>query len=321
MSKRKIILTFLFVSFAALVWSDFTSAWSNFTPVKTPAACVEKDSFLVLENQRYALCATASCFTYNQVLYCGCDVLIGDSISLPLEFDNQNICDVNEQGKGHGFMVSTFSVPEDTVYPGGKKALYTCPGAANAGSTGFAAIGSYGQCDGGICFTSASSTTFPGLDQLDSGRKDHHWYWGAKSIPFPYFDDLLSREIICACPISTSCDGQSSRGNEGYQISGRYNPKASGNKEVGGCRPEDCEMCSAGEIKTDQCVDNPLALINQGTIIPVGALSGTPIALGCILLDGNVPDVNSCLCQCLKVENGSCREWTAIDQSPLGGCP
>jgi hypothetical protein len=47
-----------------------------------------------LENQSYALCATASCFTYNQVVYCGCDTLKGDRIRLPLQFDSENVSDL-----------------------------------------------------------------------------------------------------------------------------------------------------------------------------------------------------------------------------------
>jgi len=87
MNKRNIMLIFLIVSFATLAISSFASAWWKYKPWET---CVEKDGFLILENQTYALCATASCFTYNQVLYCACDVLRGDSISLPLEFNSQN---------------------------------------------------------------------------------------------------------------------------------------------------------------------------------------------------------------------------------------
>ena len=38
--------------------------------------------FVVCEDQKYALCAEASCFVYDGVAYCKCDVLKGDSISL-----------------------------------------------------------------------------------------------------------------------------------------------------------------------------------------------------------------------------------------------
>lgn len=235
MNKRMAMLTFLLATFAILAMSSFASA-KRYTPWEK---CVEVEpGFLILENQRYALCATASCFTYNQVLYCGCDILKGDSISLPLSFDHKNICDVNKMGKRNGYMVSTFSLPEDTVFPDGNLALYTCPGEVNAGDSGFVAIGSYGQCDGGICFTSTRGQTFPG------------------------FDERLIKEIICACPISTSCDGLDSRDPLGYQISGGYNPSTFGNGKEGGCNPEDCEMCNAGGLDASQCEDdNPLASV------------------------------------------------------------
>src|SRR5436309_11517107 len=66
--------------------------------------------FVICENQRYALCAAASCFVYNGVAYCECDVLKGDSISLQLDFSTgtgqENVCDVNVQARTNGFMRS-----------------------------------------------------------------------------------------------------------------------------------------------------------------------------------------------------------------------
>src|SRR5213593_4323182 len=85
--------------------------------------------FVICENQRYALCAAASCFVYNGVAYCQCDVLKGDSISL-----------------------------QPDAVKGGSGAVYTCPGMANAGS-GMPAPVAYGQCDGGLCFTSTTNKT------------------------------------------------------------------------------------------------------------------------------------------------------------------
>lgn len=269
----------------ALVASCLILAASAPAPAMGREACVAKGPFLILENQRYALCATASCFTYNQVLYCDCDVMRGDSISTPLSYDSKNICNVNEQGRTNGFMVSTFSLPADTIYPRGREALYTCPGEANKGSGGFAAKGSYGQCDGGICFTSTTNRTFPGF-----------WNW-------------LVNDIICACPFSTICD-PSSGTPSGYQISGSY---------AHGCDPRDCGKCGAGSLDRNkgQCTGNPLANIPEGTIIPVGAPFGTAIDLSCALLNGNVPKLNSCLCQCLeKDQDGNC-VWSVIYQSPL----
>ena len=90
--------------------------------------------FKICKNQTYALCAVASCFVFNKLSYCACDVMRGDSISLPLSFgDNQDACTVNAEGATNGFMVSTFSVPESVVKPqdkqapppAGAQALYT----------------------------------------------------------------------------------------------------------------------------------------------------------------------------------------------------
>ena len=143
-------------------------------------------AFKILGNQTYALCAVAKCFVFNEVAYCTCDVLTGDSISLALEFDDQNVCTVNEEGRKNGYMVSTFSVPSSVSPNGGDKAIYTCP----AGSDG-----AYAQCDGGICFKSTQKQSFPGSDE-----------------------PLTRDEIICSCPITL----QSPADPVGYQISGPF---------------------------------------------------------------------------------------------------
>jgi hypothetical protein len=114
--------------------------------------------FVVCEDQKYALCAEASCFVFDGVAYCKCDVLKGDSISLQDDFSSptgeRNVCSVNQQGKTNGYMVSTFSFPAN-VEKGSRAAVYTCPGTNNAG-TGVPAPVAYGQCDGGICFKSTT---------------------------------------------------------------------------------------------------------------------------------------------------------------------
>jgi hypothetical protein len=73
--------------------------------------------FVICENQQYALCAEAACFIYNGVAYCKCDIERGNSISLQLSYSSntgeQNICDINQQGKTNGYMMSTFSLPKD----------------------------------------------------------------------------------------------------------------------------------------------------------------------------------------------------------------
>jgi hypothetical protein len=217
--------------------------------------------FVICENQQYALCAEASCFVYNGVAYCKCDILKGDSISLQLSFSSpigeRNVCDVNRQGRVNGYLVSTFSLPENAK-KGGSGAVYTCPGSANAGS-GVSAPVAYGQCDGGICFKSTRRQRFPGF----AGR-------------------LRKDEIICSCPISTTATPDSSN-SFGYQIFGPYHPEA----PIGSrCDPSACSACS---------VPNPTA---NGTSIPVGAPTGGGKFLT-LKLDGPpVPDINECLCSC-----------------------
>ena len=144
--------------------------------------------FKICRDQTYALCAVASCFVFDQVAYCKCDVEQGDSISLPFEFDGQDVCSVNAEGPANGFMVSTFSLPASVV-EGGDQALYTC----SAGT----ADGSYAQCDGGLCFTSTeASPSFPGFDE-----------------------PLAEGQIICSCPITTAAPGETAFG---YQIAGPF---------------------------------------------------------------------------------------------------
>jgi hypothetical protein len=144
--------------------------------------------FRICRDQIYALCAVASCVVFNQVAYCKCDVESGDSISLPFEFDGQDVCDVNAAGPENGYMVSTFSVPE-AVLEGGDMALYTCRADTSDGA--------YAQCDGGLCFASTEgSPTFPGFEE-----------------------PLAEGEIVCSCPITTADPNQA---YFGYQIAGPY---------------------------------------------------------------------------------------------------
>ena len=145
--------------------------------------------FKICEGQTYALCAVASCFVFNGVAYCKCDVKTGDSISLPLEFDDgEDVCTVNAEGPSNGYVVSTFSVHESVVAPYGDRAIYTCPARTSDGA--------YAQCDGGICFTGTEGQSFPGFDE-----------------------PLAKDQIICSCPI-TVADPTTAR--VGFQIAGPY---------------------------------------------------------------------------------------------------
>jgi hypothetical protein len=235
--------------------------------------------FVICRNQRYALCAEASCFVYDGVAYCECDSFKGDSISLQLGFSSptgeRNVCDVNRQGVTNGYMVSTFSFPNN-VKKGGPAAVYTCPGSADAGA-GVSAPVAYGQCDGGICFKSTKNQRFPGFN-----------------------DRLRGNEIICSCPISTDATPGSSD-SFGYQVFGPYHPQASPGSR---CDASACAACS---------VSNPTA---NGSTLPVGAPTGSAKFLT-LRLDGPpVPDINECLCTCTAGSNGSVSCTVGSDTTP-----
>jgi hypothetical protein len=143
--------------------------------------------FTICKDQTYALCATAKCFVFDGVSYCKCDVEKGDSISLPFNTSEGDVCDINAAGKNNGYMVSTYSLPDSVLKKGGDEALYTCPAESSNGS--------YAQCDGGICFKSTQGQEFPGLGKVAKG------------------------EIVCSCPITT---GDPSTAKVGFQIVGPY---------------------------------------------------------------------------------------------------
>jgi len=172
---------------AELVANQSTITRSSVPKCSSPASSSSPNPFRILDNQTYALCAVASCFVFNEVAYCKCDVETGDSISLTFKFDDQNVCDVNEEGMGNGYMVSTFSVPDSVLKtnPNADMATYTCPGTSD---------GAYAQCDGGICSTSTQGQSFPSFDE-----------------------PLAKDEIICSCPITPHVPGP-----VGYQIAGPY---------------------------------------------------------------------------------------------------
>jgi hypothetical protein len=145
--------------------------------------------FKICTDQTYALCAVASCFAFNGLSYCKCDVKTGDGISLPFNFGhNQDVCSVNAEGEKNGYMVSTYSLPSSVVAPRGDQALYDCPAETSNGA--------YAQCDGGVCFTSSEGQSFPGFDK-----------------------PLKKNEVICSCPITVA---DPATAMTGYQIAGPY---------------------------------------------------------------------------------------------------
>lgn len=172
-------------------------------------------------------------------------------------------------------MVSTFSLPANVVR-GGRGAVYTCPGPSNA-RDGVVAPVAYGQCDGGLCFTSTVGQRFPGFTRR-----------------------LQFDEIICSCPISTPSTPGSSNAL-GYQVFGPYRPKAPPGQR---CDQSACAACS---------VASPTA---NGSTIHVGAPTGSARFLT-LRLDGPpLPDINECLCTCTTAADGTTSCTLAEDVTP-----
>lgn len=223
--------------------------------------------------QPYALCATATCFVYNEVAYCECDIERGRNISLQLDYTTatgttRNVCDVETAGLANGYLVSTYSVPDTS-----RGASYTCPGPANADG-GVTAPVAYAQCDGGLCFRSSVGERFPGFDKR-----------------------LARDEIICSCPISTA-GTEGSTNARGYEIFGPYAPNApSGQK----CDPQACALCS---------VPSPMA---NGAIIKVGGPTGIAKELALRLDGPPAPDFNECPCTCTTATDGTTSCTLAAD--------
>lgn len=160
---------------------------SSVPKCSSPNSSTSPNPLRILDNQTYALCAVASCVVFNEVAYCKCDVKTSNSISLTLNFDDENVCTVNEEGAATGsYMVSTFSIPPSVLKPHGDMASYNCPRTSD---------GAYAQCDGGICFTSTQGQ------------------------PSPFSDEPLAKdEIICSCPITE----HNPKSPVGYTITGPY---------------------------------------------------------------------------------------------------
>ncbi len=133
--------------------------------------------------QAYALCASAQCFTIDNVAYCKCVQKGGKSISLPFFYTNNkppdpgpiagDVCALMEVSDAGDFLVSTFSAPPQLqqAYNGSDAlAIYTCPGSGNLSA----------QCNGGLCSKSSAGTNWPFLGSIDED------------------------EVVCSCPIAAS---------------------------------------------------------------------------------------------------------------------
>ncbi|OHU87925.1 MULTISPECIES: hypothetical protein [Pseudoalteromonas] len=206
---------------------------------------------------RFALCATATCWTLDSVAYCKCEVLNEQSISLSFNYQengqDKNVCDLLLQGKEDEFTVSTYATPrqlEADYNPKEEKlgppmGFYTC-----SGQTSDEAYSA--QCDGGICFNSTQGESFPGLGYI----KDN--------------------EIVCACPPSQNPTKR-------FQIAGPWSCEPGAKNENNECCDQDYynQMCSVSSVST------------TGTKLAVGAPAGGAMAFS-KLLDGSVPKLNAC---------------------------
>ena len=245
--------------FSATLWKGLASVLLcvlSFDGYAGPfAVCPEN----TLESPRYALCASAQCWTIDEVAYCKCKSLIGRSISTPYNYredgQKKNVCNLLSEGPVNGFTVSTYSTPrqimksyvEAVEKQGAPQALYTCDP-----TTDNRYLGAYSaQCDGGLCFLGTAGKAFPGLGTLE---KD---------------------QLICACPPKAN--------QTPFQIVGPWN-----------CAPGDANVkgrcCDRAFFKRYCGIHN---IKRTGTIIPVGA----PVGVGRGLskrLDGSRVQINEC---------------------------
>jgi len=220
----------------------------------------------ICSQKTYALCATAQCFTLNEVAYCNCNLKQGDSISIAFNFDDgQDVCSLLDDGVSNGYTVSTFSLPDQVTKayaaafnPNSGEppplALYTCPGGQSTGP--------YAQCDGGLCFDSTTGVEFPGVGPIGP------------------------HQILCSCPITVPRATPPQK--LGYQIAGPWQ-HADGTACGANDSPSDC--CST-DYENQFCGANFRPTIPTGTIIPVGAPAGVPVTLAALL--GDLRPINSC---------------------------
>ena len=220
----------------------------------------------ICSQKTYALCATAQCFTLNEVAYCNCNLKQGDSISIAFNFDDgQDVCSLLDDGVSNGYTVSTFSLPDQVTKayaaafnPNSGEppplALYTCPGGQSTGP--------YAQCDGGLCFDSTTGVEFPGVGPIGP------------------------HQILCSCPITVPRATPPQK--LGYQIAGPWQ-HADGTACGANDSPSDC--CST-DYENQFCGANFGSTIPTGTIIPVGAPAGVPVMLAALL--GDLRPINSC---------------------------
>ena len=207
---------------------------------------------------RFALCATAMCWTLDGVSYCKCDIKEEESISLSFSYYEggtmKNVCDLLVQGNSNGFTISTYATPPQALKgydarvekEGPAKALYDCNRPGYSTRPAYSA-----QCDGGVCFNSTTNSDFPGLGHVKSDQ------------------------IVCSCPPTPN--------KRVFQIAGPWN-----------CAPGEVNVdnrCCDKEFYKTYC--GVRSIKRTGTILPVGSAVGSAVGLS-TLLDGQPPMINVC---------------------------
>lgn len=199
---------------AALTVGSGSSAQAANEDLNFLAGLLGRNKPVICHDQTYGLCAGASCFVFNDVAYCTCNVLKGNSVSSPFNFPGGDVCTVNAVGPSNGFMVSTFSPPKSLVDPRGDKAVYMCPRTSRA---------NYAKCDGGICFTSTIK------DGPRAGEKKI-----VCSCPVERANPIQGLEIIgpypCQPAFFKNCDPEVANDNTGTTL---YDGTAIGGTEIG----------------------------------------------------------------------------------------
>jgi hypothetical protein len=233
----------------------FVTGCQSTTSAKTPplVQCPISDD----QPNRFALCATANCWTLDNVAYCKCDVMNAKSISISYDYtengESKNVCDLLMDGINNDFTISTYATPPQVTADynpqtedlGPPLAIYTCLAQNDTPIYG-------AQCDGGVCFNSTTGKNFPGLG--------------------PIADD----EIVCSCPPAANVLA-------GFQITGPWNCEPGDANKGNTCCDESyhSQMCGVTSFK------------NTGTVMQVSAPIGTPTLLS-TLLDGTEPSTNNC---------------------------
>lgn len=257
MPKKPILSAVLMFLIGSLLFVSMANGQSSTGNTNPKSKKIVQCPVSEKQPDRFALCATATCWTLDGVAYCKCDIKNEKSISISFDYEengkHKNVCDLLLEGNKNGFTVSTYATPRqlETDYDpkaeklGPPMGFYTC--VENSGQQVYGA-----QCDGGVCFYSTQGKNFPGLGHINKG------------------------EIVCSCPPTLST-------GPGLQIAGPWNCKPGDPNKNNQCCDQDYynEMCTVTSVKS------------TGTVLAVSAPIGGAKVLS-TMLDGKPPSINTC---------------------------